>query len=93
MADFYAHSLSDRSEADWDPLDQHLRRTSDVAEAFSEIYAPGWRRIAGQLHDAGKYLARFQKRIRVNPAHRIVSAVSPRGMPVFSALRAEHTQH
>ena len=67
MPNVYAHSLRDQPESDWDPLDRHLGRTGDLAETFAEIFAPGWGRIAGQLHDAGKYLARFQKRIRVNP--------------------------
>ena len=55
-----------RPESEWDGLSEHLSRTAELAETFASPFAPGWGRIAGQWHDAGKYLARFQERIRVN---------------------------
>lgn len=89
MSGFYAHSLSGQPEADWDPLDQHLCRTGDLAEAFAEVFAPGWGRIAGQLHDAGKYLARFQKRIRVNPEEHTAERVDHACVGAIIAMNFE----
>ncbi|MGE4528200.1 MAG: CRISPR-associated endonuclease Cas3'' [Rhodospirillaceae bacterium] len=62
---FYAHSLQDRPEADWEPLAHHLRRTSALAGVLAAPFGGrNWGRAAGLLHDAGKYRAAFQARIR-----------------------------
>jgi len=62
----YAHSLPDRPLEEWHELEDHLRQTADLAEAFSHVFAPGWGRIAGLWHDAGKYRRAFQERIGVD---------------------------
>lgn len=70
----YAHSLADQPVTNWHKLEDHLRGTSARAEQFAGSFAPGWGRISGLWHDAGKYLAAFQRRIGADPdAH--VSAV------------------
>jgi hypothetical protein len=57
------HSLPDK------PLElgRHLEDTAARAEEFAAPFALGWGRLAGLLHDAGKYQLAFQKRIGVDP--------------------------
>ena len=62
MADFFAHSGNDYKK--WHPLKEHLYSVSRLAGEYSE----GWRgeeeaRLAGLLHDLGKYGDRFQNRL------------------------------
>ena len=63
----YAHSLRDRPLEDWQRLDEHLSNTADLAESFARTFAPGWGRVAGMWHDAGKYQRAFQNRIGTDP--------------------------
>jgi CRISPR-associated endonuclease/helicase Cas3 len=61
---FYAHSGTPADRADWQPLAEHLE---NVARLAAEMAAPlgldKAARIAGQLHDLGKYTAAFQCRL------------------------------
>ena len=61
---YFAHSSNDTSKGDWQPLAQHL---SDVAELAALFAGPcGCERagrIAGLLHDLGKYDRDFQRRL------------------------------
>lgn len=57
----FAHSTSDASRDDWEPLEEHLdevgRRAGDFAAPF------GWAQlamVAGRLHDIGKVSAAYQ---------------------------------
>ncbi len=62
---FYAHSLSDRPETEWEALDRHLREVGEMAEAFARAFdASAWGAAAGLLHDLGKYDPGFQRYIR-----------------------------
>lgn len=65
--DHYAHSLPGRPIQEWQRLDDHLRQTAQLAEGFAECFSPGWGRLAGLWHDAGKYRSVFQQRIGVDP--------------------------
>lgn len=62
---YFAHSLEGQPQESWEPLSRHLRRTSALAGMFAAAFsARDWGRAAGILHDAGKYRAAFQHRIR-----------------------------
>lgn len=62
-SDFFAHSS--RSSARWQPLHEHLHHVAQLASAFAEVFhAQEEARLAGILHDIGKYGTLFQKRLR-----------------------------
>jgi len=63
----YAHSLRDRREQAWQPLADHLIAVGEMAERFASSFAPGHGRMAGLLHDTGKYQAAFQDYIHQDP--------------------------
>jgi CRISPR-associated endonuclease/helicase Cas3 len=71
----YAHSLQGRPEDEWHLLEVHLNDTAERAERFAESFAPGWGRLAGLLHDAGKYQREFQDYIRKDPAAHVSDRV------------------
>lgn len=62
---YYAHSLPDRPESEWQPLPEHLTAVSALAAAgaakFGASAAGAW---AGLFHDLGKYTRAYQRRIR-----------------------------
>ena len=77
---FYAHSLPDRPEEEWEPLDKHLHLVADLASEFAEAFG-GQKQamVLGQLHDIGKCDERFLDRLRGKAArgsykHAIVGA-------------------
>ena len=60
---FYAHSAN--NDGAWHPLVDHLRMVGAMAADFAG--AARWReeaRLAGLLHDIGKYANRFQRRLQ-----------------------------
>jgi CRISPR-associated endonuclease/helicase Cas3 len=63
----FAHSLQGRPHEEWHGLEDHLVATAKLAEAFVNSFAPGWGRLAGLWHDAGKYRRGFQARIGADP--------------------------
>ncbi len=59
---YFAHSAPDR--ADWEPLAHHLEEVARRAEAFAAPFGAGPEaRLAGLLHDLGKYSERFTHRL------------------------------
>ncbi len=61
----YAHSLQDRSESAWEPLERHLAEVADLAAGMAAAFAAAeWGRAAGLWHDAGKARPEFQARLR-----------------------------
>ncbi len=64
---FYAHSTEDKAKYDWQRLNDHLKNVGDLAEEFSKVFnCSDYGKIAGLLHDLGKYTAEFQKRLEGN---------------------------
>src|SRR5262249_2510117 len=59
------HSLPGRPLEEGQGLEGHLTQTAALAEGVAESVAPGWGRVAGLWHDAGKYRRAFQERIKV----------------------------
>jgi CRISPR-associated endonuclease/helicase Cas3 len=61
---YYAHSTKDKSRANWQPLLEHLTETADCAEQFGQqIGLSRSARLAGLLHDLGKYTPEFLARL------------------------------
>lgn len=57
----YAHTAEGRPEADWHPLEKHLRDTAEKAGEFASAFRAGeWGFVAGLWHDLGKYSQAFQ---------------------------------
>jgi len=46
---WYAHSVTGRPSAQWQPLEAHLRAVSGLAERFASAFGSGaWGRLAGR---------------------------------------------
>ena len=61
---FYAHSTDRSDKSDWQSLQSHLENVARLAEAYAASFgAGGVARVAGLLHDLGKYTNEFQLRL------------------------------
>ena len=65
----FAHSHKERPKSEWHSLEQHLKSTAERAERFAEPFAKEWGRLAGLLHDAGKYQRAFQDYLAATGDH------------------------
>ncbi len=64
MPAFFAHSGTQPDKSDWQPLDEHLESVGRLAaERAAPFGGQQLARIAGLLHDLGKYTNEFQRRI------------------------------
>ena len=62
---FFAHSIAGEPEGRWQPLSRHLEGVGDMAAEFAISFGQSdLARVAGLLHDLGKYTAAFQHRLR-----------------------------
>lgn len=62
---FYAHSLPDKDESQWQLLHEHLNTTGALAyELGQSAGIAHLAQVAGLLHDIGKYSLAFQARLR-----------------------------
>ena len=62
---FYAHSTEDPSCMNWHKLNEHLNSVADLAALFGSSFGVDKAaRLAGVLHDLGKYTPAFQARLR-----------------------------
>src|SRR5690349_138299 len=65
---YYAHSRKGESKTNWQLLSEHLTRTGDLAEKFGvDAGISDLARIAGLMHDIGKYSKEFQARLDGSP--------------------------
>lgn len=61
---FYAHSLLDAPESNWQTLDDHHAGVARLATAFAVFGAPRTAELLGAIHDTGKRSDSFQRRLR-----------------------------
>ncbi len=65
---YYAHTVSGRSEEEWEPLARHLAEVAEGARGRGQRFGAGdLAGLAGLLHDLGKYSGDFQARLRGAP--------------------------
>jgi CRISPR-associated endonuclease/helicase Cas3 len=98
---FYAHSLPDAPQAQWQPLDKHLRQVAEKAAEFATAFASAdWAYNAGLWHDLGKYQSAFQERLAGNSISVDHSGVGAAfvtqqnkeiGLPLAFAIAGHHT--
>ncbi|MBM3435161.1 MAG: CRISPR-associated helicase Cas3' [Bacteroidetes bacterium] len=86
MTKYYAHSLENKLEKEWQELDIHLTEVADLAVKIAKTACPHDKsfgklaRLAGLLHDLGKYRTEFQEYLRkkrqsgVETAHAVYGA-------------------
>lgn len=61
---YYAHSIEGVERCQWHRLKDHLISTGELAARFASVFGSAqWGRVAGLLHDIGKYSDPFQKRL------------------------------
>jgi CRISPR-associated endonuclease/helicase Cas3 len=73
---YYAHSRKGEDKSKWQLLIDHLTRTADLAEKFgSDAGVSELARIAGLMHDIGKYSREFQARLHGSP-HKVDHATA-----------------
>lgn len=75
---YYAHTADrpdgtrDPDVSKWQLLSDHLRNVAELAANFAAPFnASAEARLAGLLHDLGKYATRFQSRLRAPAIHGI----------------------
>jgi CRISPR-associated helicase Cas3/CRISPR-associated endonuclease Cas3-HD len=103
---YYAHTAEDEngrplpeSSGKWQLLHDHLRNVAALAEKFAAPFgASAEARLAGLLHDLGKYAARFQARLRDPRIHGInhwaagASYAATHGQPLIAyPIDGHHT--
>ena len=61
---FYAHSTKLNDKNDWQRLNIHLENVGGLAEGFADAFnCAEYGKVAGLLHDLGKYTVEFQMRL------------------------------
>lgn len=104
---FYAHTAEDahgnrlpEASGKWQSLADHLRNVAGLAANFAEPFgAADEARLAGLLHDLGKFSDRFQARLRDPSIHGInhwsmgtlSAAMTYRHLPAAFAIEGHHT--
>lgn len=66
---YYAHSVENQPESQWQTLSNHLSQVGEMAAGFAAVFgAEETARYTGQLHDLGKYSEPFDKRLHGGPS-------------------------
>ena len=66
---YYAHSVENQPESQWQTLSNHLSQVGEMAAGFATVFgARETARYTGQLHDLGKYTEAFDKRLHGGPS-------------------------
>ncbi|MCA0423916.1 MAG: CRISPR-associated endonuclease Cas3'', partial [Proteobacteria bacterium] len=90
---FYAHSLESKDRAHWQPLPEHLVGVGDLAAANGAAARIGdLARMAGLLHDLGKFDPDFQARLAGSKAavdHSTAGAYEVRRLAGVQKIMAE----
>jgi CRISPR-associated endonuclease/helicase Cas3 len=61
---YYAHSSPSSDKLNWQPLSEHLSNVGDLASENAKMFAAhDMAKVAGLLHDLGKYSKSFQARL------------------------------
>jgi CRISPR-associated endonuclease/helicase Cas3 len=69
MDRYFAHSGRNPDKSDWQPLPEHLERVASLAcEMAAPLGLKKAAKLAGLLHDLGKYSAGFQRRLEGGPS-------------------------
>lgn len=64
---YYAHTLPNRPERDWQPLQMHLLEVAEKAAEFAGAFqSADWAWNAGWLHDLGKATSAFQHYLKTS---------------------------
>jgi CRISPR-associated endonuclease/helicase Cas3 len=62
--EYYGHSLKGKDKSEWQLLKEHLNNTATLAEKFGQdAKVAELARVAGLMHDIGKYSKEFQRRL------------------------------
>jgi len=103
---YYAHTANapdgkplPESSGQWQLLSTHLRNVAELAARFATPFgASEEARLAGLLHDLGKYSCRFQQRLRDPSIHGInhwsmgtLAAATKKQIPAAFAIEGHHT--
>ncbi|PKN68282.1 MAG: hypothetical protein CVU54_15480 [Deltaproteobacteria bacterium HGW-Deltaproteobacteria-12] len=52
---YFAHTLPGKPPADWQPLEEHLKKTAEQAKEFTSAFGAGdWGYLAGLWPDKGQ---------------------------------------
>lgn len=77
MKKYYAHTPNEKGV--WETVEHHLKRVGELCKSFAEdLHCGSFGRVAGLLHDAGKYGDLFQDvlyRKRIHVDHAVPGAV------------------
>jgi CRISPR-associated endonuclease/helicase Cas3 len=106
MAQFYAHTLENHPESEWETMAEHEERVRRYCRCLLGRIDPGlvpWADLLGSWHDLGKYLPAFQKKLRLadprraRVEHSALGAVMACrlgqrvGIPAAFAIAGHHT--
>ena len=81
-AERYAHTLADRSPADWETIDAHLDKVALSASTFANAFgARLWGEVLGRCHDLGKLSEKFQLYLQKPGAGSVNAGVEDEAIP------------